>query len=180
MKKILILVCLLLLGCDSKTEIKITEHNDTPPLEYVKEELKFTIPQDAQILETYDTHGGFFGDGDFYLAVQLNQAQMTKFIQEISQNQEWKKLPLSETAAYMYAIKSEVSMKIPENPQNGYYYYHDFYAEWHPNEQPRKLSPNYAIAILNLDTNRLFVLCQILIVLCPKKSAHLPDLSNWF
>ncbi|MFH0888915.1 MAG: hypothetical protein V1871_06885 [Planctomycetota bacterium] len=137
MKKIFLLACLFLLtGCGKQLN----------PVEYVENNFGFHIPSDVRIIRIDDTHDGFHGDGTFYLEARLETDQIPLFIQAISQTGKWKRLPLPESVVKNYQCKPTM-IYLPGKLKNGLYYLHDF--------SPEKDS--YAIAILNLDTNELFV-----------------------
>jgi len=161
MNKIIISVCLLLLiGCDFSAE-EGKGYYDRHPLEYVQGKLKFPVPQDVQILEAFDTHGGFHGDGEFYLVLQFNKRQISKFVDEVSKNNKWQKLPVSDlhnSIGRNFRGWEKRRYEVPSKAKNGYYYFHDFQRDWYPNDpNAGKYSVNYVIAILDLDSNRLFV-----------------------
>ncbi|MBI5779405.1 MAG: hypothetical protein HZA49_08105 [Planctomycetes bacterium] len=139
MKKVLLLACLLLLiGCGKQMT----------PIEFVEKNFGFHIPSDVYIRKIENSFiNGLHGDGHFYLEAQLEKDRMPMFLQVISQSEKWKELPLPE-AMQKYYRGSFVNryMKL----KNGYYYFQDI-----PEEG------GYNIAVLNLDTNELFVYKQV-------------------
>lgn len=102
------------------------------PIDYISEQLGIDLPR-GEVLENVETHGGFHGDGETYVVIQLEED-----ISEILQAaQYWHPLPMSEnvstifygreTDAVTYGahLTDENYDPILPQIQNGYYYFYD-------------------------------------------------------
>lgn len=121
--------------------------------------------KDFSVVEENDTHGGFLGDGSYYLILDCsgNKALALEKIKD------WKKLPLSENLNlimyggekdgidYGYNLSEEA--KIPKI-KNGYYMFKDRHSESQNAEDDSELlsrhSFNFSIAVYNCDTDKLY------------------------
>lgn len=119
-----------------------------------------------------DTHGGFHGDGLFYSSFLFEGESRERFGRELSVNESWHALPLSETlsiAAYggMYndvsygillAFSDGDECNLPE-VQNGYWYFVDRHPKAVDMESSDELlsrySYNFVFAIYDCDTGIL-------------------------
>ena len=109
-----------------------------------------------------DTHGGFLGDGHYFIQINCSHA----FLEELSSN--WKELPLSTE------LQKATSLKMCENNgckdiyerysipniENGYYYFIDRHNESRDKYDDTNLnnrsSLNYTVALLDIDTNIIY------------------------
>jgi len=131
----------------------------------VEESLLGFSKEDFIVVDEADTHGGFHGDGEYYLILDCSENR-EKAVENIKG---WKKLPLSsnlqlmmygdESGAYGYNL-AEVA-KIPE-VTNGYYYFCDRHAESTDSSDDTNLfaraSFNFTLAIYDSDTDRMYYL----------------------
>ena len=120
---------------------------------------------DFSVVEELDTHGGFHGDGSYYLILDCsdNKEKALKTVKE------WTKLPLSENlnlimyggskdgVTYVYELAEEAH--IPEI-ENGYYIFEDRSSESTDSTDDTELfdrySFNFSIAIYDCDTDRMY------------------------
>lgn len=156
MKKLIILtICLILVV--SLTACSIGE--DTP-----KDYFGF-CKEDFTILDEVDTHGGFHGDGSYYLILDCskNKEKATEILSE------WIELPISENLelimyggekdgiSYGYNLAKEA--EIPEI-ENGYYYFCDRHPESTDSKDTSALfdrgSFNFSFAIYDSDTDKMY------------------------
>ncbi len=121
--------------------------------------------QSFTVIEEKDTHGGFFGDGSYYLILDCSNNVDTAL--NIVAN--WNQLPLSENLnlimyggekdgmTYGYNLSEEAHM--PEI-ENGYYYFEDRHSEAKDASDDSGLfsraSFNFSIAVYDSDTNRFY------------------------
>lgn len=128
------------------------------------EELFFGFSKDDFIVvDEADSHGGFHGDGSYYLILDCSENR-EKAVENIKG---WKQLPLSsnlqlimygdESGAYGYNL-AEVA-KIPE-VTNGYYYFCDRHSESTDSSDDTNLfaraSFNFTLAIYDSDADRMY------------------------
>lgn len=120
---------------------------------------------DFSIVEEKDIHGGFHGDGSYYLIMDCSENK-EKALEILSG---WKELPLSENLslimyggekdgmAYGYNLAEEA--KIPR-VENGYYYFCDRHSESTNSADDSELfnrsSFNFSIAIYDSDTDKMY------------------------
>ncbi len=149
MKKVLYVVCAIALiaslcGCAAKD----------PYFGFTK--------QDFTVVEENDTHGGFLGDGEYYLIMDCSD-NTEKALENI---EGWNKLPLSENLelamfggekdgeTYGYMLSEHAHMPKIEN---GYYFFEDrFDGAENPNDDSELLSRysfNFSLAVYDCDTN---------------------------
>lgn len=121
--------------------------------------------EDFIIVEEADTHGGFHGDGSYYLILDCSKNK-EKALENIKS---WKELPLSKNLnlimyggekdgmTYGYNLAEEA--KIPEI-ENGYYYFCDRHSESTDSSDDTNLftraSFNFTLAIYDSDTDRMY------------------------
>ena len=121
--------------------------------------------QDFTVVAEEDTHGGFHGDGSYYLILDCSNN-----IETASENiNGWKPLPLSENLElimyggqkdgvyYGYGLSEEAHMpKII----NGYYFFQDRHAKSvDPSDDSSlfdQFSFNFTLAVYDCDTNRFY------------------------
>lgn len=121
--------------------------------------------KDFDVVEELDTHGGFHGDGSYYLILDCseNKKEALELIKY------WKKLPLSENLelimfggeregiTYGYNLSEEAKMPKVEN---GYYFFQDRSSESTNSEDDSELlnrySFNFSIAVYDSDTDILY------------------------
>ena len=117
------------------------------------------------VVEEVDTHGGFLGDGSYYLILDCsdNEAAALSIVAD------WKRLPLSENLSlimyggekngrsYGYYLFKEAHMPVIEN---GYYCFKDRHFEAKDVSDDAELfnrfSYNFSLAVYDIDTNRLY------------------------
>lgn len=118
--------------------------------------------KDFAVVEEQDTHGGFLGDGSYYLI--LDCSNNTEAALEIVDS--WNSLPLSENlglimfggeksgVSYGYNLSEEAH--IPEI-ENGYYCFRDRHSEAKDSSNDSELfsraSFNFSLAMYDSDTN---------------------------
>ena len=122
--------------------------------------------KDFVVVEELDTHGGFQGEGTYYLTLDCsgNREKSHKIIKD------WNKLPLSENLNYiMYGeVKdglvygfalAENEANIPKI-ENGYYIFEDRHLESKDSKDDTELldrhSYNFSIAIYDCDTDKMY------------------------
>ena len=121
--------------------------------------------KDFTVVDELDTHGGFLGDGSYYLILDCSQNR-EKALEKVAG---WKKLPLSENldlimyggnrdgVGYSYNLAEEAG--IPKI-ENGYYFFEDRHSESNNSEDDSELfdrySFNFSIAIYDSDTDKLY------------------------
>ena len=121
--------------------------------------------QDFTVLEEQDTHGGFHGDGSYYLILDCSDNRETA----LGIVDTWDELPLSENLelamyggekngmAYGYEFSKEAHMpKI----QNGYYCFKDRQSEAHDSSDDSQLlsrySFNFSLGVYDSDTDTFY------------------------
>lgn len=120
---------------------------------------------DFSVVEELDTHGGFLGDGSYYLILDCsnNKEKSLEMIKD------WNKLPLSENlnlimyggekdgVTYGYNLAEEAHMPKIEN---GYYMFEDRSSESKDSTDDSELfdrySFNFSIAVYDCDTNIMY------------------------
>lgn len=142
----------------------------------VKKEISKRLSIDcsgAEITESYDSHGGFLGDGTSFYQLKFSDASQTDII---SHSTEWKPLPLTDTLQtvawglqddehdYAPMIIKDNDWDHPLIPHvaNGYYFFldrHSFATD--PKDDSVLLddsrpSYNFTLAIYDTDTNVLY------------------------
>ena len=112
-----------------------------------------------------DTHGGFVGDGSYYLILDCSDNTEDA----LSIVADWNELPLSENLnlimyggekdgkTYGYDLSEEAHMPVIEN---GYYYFEDRHSEAKDVSDDSELfsraSYNFSLAVYDSETNRLY------------------------
>jgi hypothetical protein len=128
------------------------------------------LPASSTVLRNEDGHGGFHGDGESYLEIQLTKDGVEKFISDAKETQRWFTFPLPEDVKIIlyggdyggtsYHI-DEISKTIPKDIKNGIYFFRDRFAENYPEEKDKSIysrgAYNVTISILNFDTNKLYI-----------------------
>ena len=121
--------------------------------------------KDFSVVEELDTHGGFHGDGSYYLILDCSNNK-EKALEKV---QDWNGLPLSENlnlimyggekdgVTYGYELAEEAH--IPKI-ENGYYIFEDRSAESKDSTDDTELfdrcSFNFSIAIYDCDTDKMY------------------------
>lgn len=121
--------------------------------------------QSFVVVEEKDTHGGFVGDGAYYLILDCSDNTEDA----LSIVADWNELPLSENlnlimyggekdgVTYGYDLSEEAHMPVIEN---GYYYFEDRHSEakdaTDDSELFSRASYNFSLAVYDSDTNRLY------------------------
>ena len=126
----------------------------------------FDMPE-AVILEEWDDHGGFLGDGCTYLCADVS-AYADDFTLEALPNDCWHELPMDEGVARMCVNVLEIILpkdRLPDEAvlptiTNGLYY---FYNEQHYEDDPYEMSGlwdavsiNAEAALVDLDTMTMY------------------------
>ena len=140
MKKVILLVLVLLIGCSNKFIIN-----------------KIGVDGKCKIKNEIDTHGGFNGDGDYFVKIECNK------INNLKDN--WKNLPLTDSLKEVMEMEQCDSKScknvykkynIP-NIKNGYYYFID--KKTNSSDEVNinnKSSYNFILALLDKDTNMIY------------------------
>ena len=121
--------------------------------------------KDFSVIEELDTHGGFQGEGSYYLILDCsdNKQKALEIIED------WNKLPLSENLniamyggkkdgiAYGYELAKEAHMPKIEN---GYYMFKDRQSKGNDSKDDTHLlkrsSFNFLIAVYDCDTDKMY------------------------
>lgn len=117
------------------------------------------------VVEEKDTHGGFVGDGSYYLILDCSDNTEDA----LSIVADWNELPLSENlnlimyggekddVTYGYDLSEKAHMPVIEN---GYYYFEDRHSEAKDVSDDSELfsraSFNFSLAVYDSETNRLY------------------------
>lgn len=117
----------------------------------------------GSVLSSMETHGGFFGDGNTYLALQFSNDHLEN---EIKQNPNWHQLQLTPSLAIFLGLYDDSSMgssitdedgkPLFPHIKNGYYFFQDRSSQstdiyddshaWDP------IPHNFTLAIYDSDT----------------------------
>lgn len=118
---------------------------------------------DFIVEEEVDTHGGFHGDGLYYLILDCSNNREAA----LEKVQNWKQLPLSENLNLMlyggerYAYELAEEAHIPKIA-NGWYLFKDRHSESTDSSDDTALfdrySFNFSVGIYDADTDRLYYL----------------------
>ncbi len=115
---------------------------------------------DGKIISEEDNHGGFHGDGFSLLIADYSQDPSVP--EELTTNEKWHKLPLSDNLSTFIYQPYDDDLKIPQI-ENGYYYFYDRHDEatdpYDDSEFLTRFSFNFTLAIYDSDTNTLY-LCE--------------------
>lgn len=135
----LVTVLLMTSGCGGLNRL----FHKTSYLEVVEERLGLSLDE-AKVLEEWNTHGGFHGDGEAFLKLAVADGF------EANLGTDWKTLPLKD-AAYQYFYEWGGVFEHPETGErvipeisNGYWYY------------TATGAMNWDFAILDIDENILY------------------------
>ncbi len=138
-----------------------------PTFNYIGETTEYFgfAKKDFSVVEELDTHGGFHGDGSYYLILDCSNNE-EKALKKV---ENWNKLPLSENlnlimnggnkdgVTYGYELAEEAH--IPKI-ENGYYKFEDRSSESTDSSDDTELfdrgSFNFSIAIYDSDTNKMY------------------------
>ena len=138
-----------------------------PTANYIGETTEYFgfAKKDFSVVEELDTHGGFNGDGSYYLILDCTN----KKEQALEKVEGWNKLPLSENlnlimyggekdgVAYGYELAEEAHFPKIEN---GYYIFEDRHSESKDSRDDSELfdrySYNFSIAIYDCDTDKMY------------------------
>lgn len=130
--------------------------------EYIQKEIGLDISS-CNILKDEDTHGGFLGDGTYFLIANCSNNKENI----LSQISHWKNFPLTqklEWVVYGYEKDGvEIAKHIPESIpriENGYYYFYDRQDDVKDpfNEEKffDRASYNYTLVLYDKDTNLFY------------------------
>lgn len=128
-------------------------------------------PDNSKVIKLTDDSGGFHGDGDYYVVIQLEMDSLKDFSDKALKTGKWRKLPMNdEMNSFMYGLESKDgtyqycghSKGVPSNIKNGVYYFRDKYVETYPKEKDTSIlyrpSHNFIFSILDFDTGKLYIL----------------------
>lgn len=113
--------------------------------------------KDFTVVEELDTHGGFLGDGSYYLLLDCSDNEK----EALDKVKGWEKLPLSENLERIMYGGYELAEKahIPQI-ENGYYIFEDRSSEstdiTDDTELFDRYSFNFSIAIYDCNTNKMY------------------------
>lgn len=162
------LLCLLLLsGCKK----------NNGPLDRVSE-LLCTDASEFSVITYYDSHGGFHGDGETVIIMQLTQQQAIRLDQDTQNHFCRREIPFSEpvsitlyggdvmrggVAWYHNALfQNESGASLVPEISNGFYLFYDRHRESTDPSDDAHLhtrgSRNFDLAIFDADTNTLYYL----------------------
>lgn len=137
-----------------------------PMSEHLADKKHFSFSKnDFLVVDELDTHGGFHGDGSYYLILDCSENK-AKALENIS---DWEKLPLSENlnlimyggekdgVTYRYNLAEEAKMPYVKN---GYYCFKDRHSESkNPNDDSElfdRYSFNFSLAVYDIDTDTFY------------------------
>lgn len=143
----------------------------SPAWEYIRnthEYFGFTM-RDFEVIEEIDTHGGFHGDGSYFLVLDCS-GNKEKAMENLD---DWNELPLPEDLNYlMYGVDSDgytsgynlaEDWEIPRI-ENGYYKFLDRNMDRSDSSDTSEFLNrglyNYTIAVYDSDTNRMYYLAE--------------------
>ena len=127
----------------------------TPTAIYISETTEHFgfAKKDFTVVEEIDTHGGFHGDGSYYLILDCSDNK-DKALEKVKN---WNKLPLSENLnniMYGNSLTEETHLPIIEN---GYYMFKDRQTDSTDDSAIfDKASYNFSIAIYDSDTDKMY------------------------
>lgn len=121
--------------------------------------------RDFIVINEFDTHGGFHGDGSYYLILDCSENKN----EALDKIKGWKKLPLSENLELImyggekngvtYGHKLAQEAHIPQI-ENGYYIFEDRNSESIDSTNDTKLfdrySFNFSLAIYDCDSDKMY------------------------
>ncbi|MFI3327147.1 MAG: hypothetical protein R3Y35_13405 [Clostridia bacterium] len=123
------------------------------------------VNSEFSILEEFDTHGGFHGDGDAFYIFEFE----SDISQQLSNNSKWNSLPLSEEVNMLvYGYEDETTSAGPYTKDrnsgetvfpkitNGYYYFLDIQNTINEDYIFGKIYLNFDVAIYDSDENKLY------------------------
>ena len=58
------------------------------------------LPDDAQIIESCDNHGGFHGDGEYYIVFDTSKEKIDKYLQTNPWESQWQKQPVPQDISF--------------------------------------------------------------------------------
>lgn len=124
------------------------------------------------VAQSWDTHGGFHGDGMTYIQVDFSAAGAESFLAELRRREHWAPLPLSgdlktvvygkteEGAAYGPLLTGQDGKALFPSIENGWYFFLDRHAQ---SEKPRdatallsRASFNFTLALFDADGGTLY------------------------
>lgn len=143
-----------------------------PPLsKYIADSHEFFgfAKKDFAVVYEIDTHGGFHGDGSYYLTLDCSDNRK----EALEKINGWKKLPLEENLSLMmyggekngtnYYYNFAEDAKIPEI-KNGYYIFEDRHYESTDSADSSEVldrgSFNFSIAIYDCDTDKFYLIME--------------------
>ena len=137
----------------------------------LSEKLGFDCSQ-AEMMDSYDSHGGFNGDGSSLYTLQFSQVNAVEALRTIKSSDQWHELPLpDEYTAEIYGLEKEYYYYTPslirdddwDHPlmprvKNGYYLFIDRGSTLSDDKDAPVSRDylNYSIAIFDTDHNTLY------------------------
>lgn len=128
-----------------------------------------SIPKDAAVLRSSDTHGGFHGDGEYFVVFQFTESQCMEF-GKLSENGGWIDLPvLHDLSKFIFGEKKGLEQyeghgenKIPKITRHGKYYFYDKFIKDNPQYNGISIfdrpASNFIFALLDFDNKKLYVM----------------------
>ena len=121
--------------------------------------------KDFAVVDQLDTHGGFMGDGAYYLILDCSENRAAA----LEKIKAWKPLPMSESLQLLmyggekdgiiYGYNMAERGNIPK-VENGYYWFEDRHSESKNSEDDSEIfdrhSMNFSIAVYDCDADRLY------------------------
>lgn len=121
------------------------------------------------ISQSIDSHGGFHGDGTFYLELKYDDEKGKAVVHAIEETTDWEKLPLTDNLrTALYGKKSETESAGPyitndngealfPSVSNGYYFFYDRLNKSKEDTRLfKRFSFNFTIALYDMDTQTLY------------------------
>ena len=134
----------------------------------VSKQIGVDLPKPAE-MEFSNTHGGFHGDGETFAKFKFDEEDAKTVEEEISQNESWKELPMSENLSIIlfggekdginYGHFLDGEYEIPQ-VKNGYWFFNDRHSESTDSSSDAELlnrgSYNFTAAIYDSDNSVLY------------------------
>lgn len=137
---------------------RLSEHDRASRL------IQTALDRNVQLIEYYDDHGGFHGDGSTWIVFAFSPEEQSKFIQAIRRRTDWHQLPLAQQLQKLGRIlQPDGDTKLPTRLSHGYYYFHDFQPEWYPDYEDTRRpvhdrsSYNFVVAIFDVENHMLYI-----------------------
>lgn len=133
-------------------------------VDYIKKELNLDV-SGCNIVQKNDSHGGFHGDGEYFLKAECSEVSNDMINQIVG----WRKMPLSENlhifmyggkkGSMTYGFEAAKDFGIPEI-ENGYYFFIDRFDNnknlYNDENLLARPAFNFTVALYDLDYNILY------------------------